>query len=57
MAHRRGLRQGDRRPYRSKGSQEDKDHLLWWCEAWKATRDRILPKIMLLASWPNALRS
>ena len=51
-AHRRGLSHDDRCPY----------HLLWWCEAWKATRDSFLPNVMLLAralklaEWPPSLR-
>ena len=64
-AHRRGLRQNDRCPYCDKEAREDEDHLLWWCEAWKAVRDPFLPEIMLLAralklgalsEWPPCLR-
>ena len=64
-AHCRRLRQDDRCPYCSKGPREDEDHLLWWCEAWKAKRDPLFPEIMLLAralkpgalsEWPPCLR-
>ena len=64
-AHHRGLRQDDGCPYYPTGTREDEDHLLWWCEAWNATRDSFLPDVMLLAralklgalsEWPPCLR-
>ena len=29
--------------------QEDEDHLLWWCEAWKSAVTPGLAEVMLLA--------
>ena len=64
-AHQRCVRQDGKCPHCSTGSQEDEDHLLWWCTAWKSTREPFLPELMLLAralklgalfDWPPCLR-
>ena len=64
-AHRRGLRLDSDCPYCLQGVREDEDHLLWWCTAWKTSRDPLLPEVMLLvralklgslSEWPPCLR-
>ena len=55
----------DRCPYYAQGVLEDEDHLLWWCTAWKATREPFLAEVMMLAKaiklgalsvWPPCVR-
>ena len=52
-------------PCSTKGAREDKDHLLWYCQAWMVAMDPFLLDVMLLAEalklaalsdWPPCLR-
>ena len=63
--HRRRLRPDDYCPYCTKGVREDRDHLLWWCTAWKTAKEPFLLDAMLparvltlgaLSEWPPCLR-
>ena len=47
-AYRWGVRPDDRCPYYDHGVQEDEDHPLWWCEAWKSAMTPFLAEVMVL---------
>ena len=65
QANERGLRPTRACPYCDKQEPEDEEHLLWRCVAWKAKREPLVTKIMLLAKalkpgslrdWPPCIR-